>query len=229
MINNDQKLKGAWLLCKLICSAFIVLGVISCKNLPKTKSVPTADKGKKFSLQGRAFETHWSYFLADGKKGLNFKAYIFFKDAKTLRMDVLTPVIGNAGINFILKENDLLVRMPFKKEYYRGDFYSKAFFPNFEDFSSGVFFSLLKYPHNKGDFANWKCWQTQFTMFQCQKGTLAVRWEYKNSQLKQFWLMSKTSGSLKVKILKAWQERLQEDKFLLPIKGYKKQDVLVLK
>ncbi len=213
MNKNAHRLKNDWFFYNRIFSIIFVFVLTACQ---------TFFKGKTFFID-QSFIVQWSYFSPRQRTRL-ITSPVYIKGNNLLRVDFIIPFQGAIG-RLVLSENKMLLQMPFKKEFYEGDFNSQFFLPQFDSFPVTWFFAILK----AKPLENWKCSSFSKNKTTCKVKGFTMEWIFKNSKWKQVSLMDSHQKKIKIKKLRVLRKKFNKDIFSLSLKGYKKQKILSLK
>ena len=173
-------------LSKLLAFSLAFLGLGGCSSL-----------SKKVSLQSPylTFKIKWSYSSPLSEKSLSFSSLVFIEGSSLLRMDIVQPLIGSIG-SFILNNEQVIIQSHLKKQYYKGEFRSQVFFPDFPSFPGSWLMALLRARKQAG----WDCQADNQKLASCKTKNFEIQWEYKKSQITGFWIKDLAQRQIQARI-----------------------------
>ena len=196
-------------LSRLLGSSFCVFAILSCSSL--SKKTPLHSKHLNFKIQ-------WDYSSPLKKESRSFLSLVSVQGDQLLRLDILQPFIGVIG-SFILNGQTMILQIPLKKQYYKGEFHSKVFFPNFPSLPSSWLIALLRAqaPHN------WNCQKQNGKITQCDTHHFEIQWEYKQSQLYKISLKDSKQRRIQAQIKSLSSQRQSPGTFEPSLKNWQRQ------
>lgn len=207
MTKNSLKSKEGWPLYKGLCSFILCVFLGACQTLePQFQS-----------LNHFALKMKWKYQSAQGQRE-TFTSYVFVQNRDFVRVDVWIPFQGVA-LNVVVHKDQMLVRSPVKKTYYKGAFDSQVLAPHLEKFSVQDLVALLR----GQDLASWNCTALKKNKRQCQANRMSLKWIFKKNQWNTVRLTHKDYGQLQGQILQVLDYDNSKVSQPLSLENYKKQ------
>ena len=167
--NLKQKTNG---LNKLLYISFIVCASFLLGGCLSLKKIPLNSKNLTFKIQWKELKTNSS-----------FLSIVSVKDDESLSLEILQPLIGPVARVIVNKDSMLLMSF-LQKKYYRGEFNSQVFFPEFPALPKAWLFSILR---AKGQ-AGWDCKSLGELLTDCKTPLFKIQWQYKKGQLVEIYL-----------------------------------------
>lgn len=209
MISYLSKPKRLLFINKLLCINFCFLVLSSCISIPK---IPLHSKNLIFNIQ-------WDVTSPSKEKQNSFKSLVFIQGDNLLRLDIFQPLIGTIG-SLVLNNTTMTLLVPSKKSYYKGEFDSKVFFPDFPAFPSSWLIALLRAETPQ----TWNCQKHREKTIQCKTDHFEVEWKYKRSQLNTIRLKDLKQRQIKIQIRSLFSKQLTSELFEPSLNNLKREE-----
>ena len=207
-MKKTGKQKKILFLSRLLYSSFCFVAILSCTSITKTP----------LHSNNLIFKIRWDYSSPFQKKQSSFSSLVFVQGEDMLRLDILQTFVGVMG-SLILNGKTMILQVPLKKQYYKGEFNSQVFFPEFPSFPSSWLRILLRGQASK----NWNCQKQHKKITQCQADDFEISWKYKKSQLYEIRLKDSKQRQIKAQIQNLYSEELSSSIFEPSLKKWKRQ------
>lgn len=205
-LKNKEKLLFVH---KLLCLSFCFFILLSCTSISR---IPLHSKNLIFKIQ-------WDYSSPLNKEQESFDSLVFLQGNSSLRLDILQPFVGVIG-SLILNHTTMILKVPLKDSYYKGEFDSKIFFSDFPSFPSSWLIAFLRAEAPE----SWSCQKQKEKLIQCKTDHFEIEWTYKKSQLYKIQLKDSKQRQIHAQIKRVSSRELSSEIFMPPLKNLKQEE-----